>query len=1009
MAKKEKKSEQNIDGVLEKLKKSYSADVSIDVADIKIEDTSDDVSHDELQARLRSQFLSDEIQKSENASTDDYSIDEDFLKDAYDSTDFEKNNDENISQNDEQNEEKIEKTEEDDYGFNEEFIEDDEEKTFEEEFEQETQIIQEASYDKSTEKEEIEEEIQENGQGDKEINVDEGFEALQEEEYNETVEEIYETEKVEEIQEVVGENILLNDDSEDESFENDEEDEYIYDGNGSIDEFGDEDGDAFELALDERTSVEISEDNYIDVFYLPNQSGPYDNMSFKERITKNAPTVDSLEAELNGENSFEENFEIEMTPIIIEDDTSVNEEKSDNDQASKMKDFDRSDLALLLEFGYTEDVLSNVSDEQMESLSDAELMDDISHETQNDSDNFNKFDFGDDAKDDFEDDFDACAHTEQERTEKLKRRLDKQYGFYRKKKVDILLRLIVSAVMTLGLFVYELLPIVKSDLGGIFNREEHFVIYLCVGLQLLLIAALMSAKSFFKSFKRIFTHGIDAYCVAGASLVITLFYDFAVFFERKDIPPTFHFCAAFVIVLAELSELMKLITEIRNYEYYFSEYIFSDDITDIDLYKYTLAKSEGINSIAEKMYSGGLNEKTVVYSPQTVDSAGGFFESSKTNAKKSKSIFSWIIVSVIVSLMFTIVSGIIYERVWVAASAFLITFNLTLPIVAIIVEWLPFERLSAQNYVYGAAFASEGAAEKLEKCDMLVFNDFHMFEKCDSKNVNLAIYDSTSKSVLLSCLNSVYSEIGGPMQSVFSNVKLQAIGECKINRVARSGVEALVGSNYSVLIGDEQFMSRYGIFFPSAAVNKEEDKIFTVCVSINNRPTARIAAKYQVNETFYHILQKLTEDKISCTIQTYDPMISAELVAAVRPFKGVPVNIIHNNSADHAMEKHKYKSSALYSVVTDELPVLARGSRLNLAVALSNAKKIRSLRKALNIFSAISILVGILTSLMFVISERLTVVNWLFVLAYWLLSGAVMAGIMAWKFPQKDRFIFNKK
>ena len=110
MAKKEKKNEQNIDGVLEELKKSYSVDASSDVTDIESESASSDVSHDELQARLRSQFLSDEIQKSENASTDDYSIDEDFLKDAYDNTDFEKNNDENISQNDEQNEEIIEKT-----------------------------------------------------------------------------------------------------------------------------------------------------------------------------------------------------------------------------------------------------------------------------------------------------------------------------------------------------------------------------------------------------------------------------------------------------------------------------------------------------------------------------------------------------------------------------------------------------------------------------------------------------------------------------------------------------------------------------------------------------------------------------------------------------------------------------------------------------------------------------------------------------------------------------------
>ena len=1071
MAKQDKKSEQNIDGVLQELKKSYSADAESNVDDlVKNESVPTDVSHDELQAKLRSQFLNGESLNNSHSSEDDYLIDEDFLKDAYAKDDGKEDDNQSYEETDKIEEteetEKIEKTEEDEYVFYEGSIENDEEETNEKEIEEEAQSIQEASSDQSVEKEEIEEEVQEDNQSDKEIVVCEGLQALQEEEYYQAAEEIYEEEKDKEIQEEVGEHILLSNSSNiadmadiagDESLEEDEE--YVYEDEDEVEEYDDslwnheatytpieiddaddsdeaiaddyedyedyeeyeeyfeyedEDGDAFEMAVDSRTSAEISEDNYVDVFYLPNEHDPYENMSFKEKIAKNAPTVESLQAELENDTQYDASPEIKMTPIIIEDDdanadTEENDNViSDNSKTATMENFDRSDLALLLEFGYTEEVLSNVSDEQMESLSDAELMDDISHENQSDSDNFNRFNSDGSVSDDFEDDFDASAHTEEERTAKLKRKLDKQYATYRKKRGGVLLRFIISAVVTLGLLVYELVPIFNSNAGGIFNREEYFFAYVLVGLQLLIIAALPSMKAFIKSFREMFASGIDAYCVAGISLAVTVLYDIIVVFERKDIPPTFHFCAALVIVLAELSQLMKLVAEIRNFEYYFMEYLFDEGVTDIEKYKYTLAKNEGRGSVAEKMYLGGLDEKTVVYSPQTVDSAGGFFESSKTVAKKSKSMLTSIIASVIVALMFTIASGIIYEKVWLAASAFLITFNLTLPIIAIITEWIPFERLSSQNYSYGAAFASEGAAETLEKCDMLVFNDFHMFEKCESKNVNLAIYDSTSKAVLLSCLNSVYSEIGGPMQSAFANVKVQSLGECKINRVARSGVEARVGSNYSVLIGDEQFMSRYGIFFPKAELGREEDKIFTACVSINNRPTARIATKYKVNETFYCILQKLLEDKIYCTIQTYDPMISAELVAAVRPYKGAPVNIVHNNSADYAMEKHQYKSSALYSVVTDELPVLSRGSRLNLAVALSNAKKVKKLRRVLNISSVAFITVGTLTSLMLILSERLTLVNWLFALIYWLLSGAVMAGIMAWKFPQKDRFIFNK-
>ena len=526
----------------------------------------------------------------------------------------------------------------------------------------------------------------------------------------------------------------------------------------------------------------------------------------------------------------------------------------------------------------------------------------------------------------------------------------------------------------------------------------------------MIFAFLPAVKSIYDSFKNLFSQGISAYFIAGASVTVTLIYDFIVVFVRSgDVPPTFHFCTAVALIAAEISELIKLNAEIKGYEYYFSEYLYDGDLTEVEKIKYTLTKSEGRGSIAEKMYIGGLNDKTLIYAPQSVETTNGFFASSKKASKKNRATFSWIIASVVVATIFTIVSGIIYDKMWIASLAFVITFNLMLPILAVIFEWLPFGKLSSQSYSYGAAFASEGALEDIGKCNMLVFNDLHMFEKCDARSVNLAIYDSTSRAVLLSCLNAVYSEIGGPLQSAFANVNVKSLGKCKITCVARSGVGAVVGTSYSVLIGDEQFMSRYGIFFPKAALGREEDKIFTLCVAINNRATARIAVKYKINETFYSILQKLQEDKISCAVQTYDPMISAELIARVRPYKGAPVNIVHKSSVDYALEKHKHKTGALYSVMSDELPVLARGSRLNLAVALSNAKKLKGLRILLNICSGALISAGAIFALALVLSERLMSVDWIYVLIYWLVSAAVMVGLFIWRFPQKDRFIFNKK
>ena len=101
---------QNIEGVLAQLRRSYSDEAENADDFIDIESESDNVSHDELQAMLRSQFLSDDLQEPEE-NEDEYFIDEDFLSDASQVDDDYNGDDTDIDYI-----EKIEKEEEFDYG-----------------------------------------------------------------------------------------------------------------------------------------------------------------------------------------------------------------------------------------------------------------------------------------------------------------------------------------------------------------------------------------------------------------------------------------------------------------------------------------------------------------------------------------------------------------------------------------------------------------------------------------------------------------------------------------------------------------------------------------------------------------------------------------------------------------------------------------------------------------------------------------------------------------------------
>lgn len=988
---------QGIDGVLEELKRSYSEDSEANSLPLEPEAASEEVSRDELQERLRSRFLNGDDREDTPAQSYEYEIDEDFLQDAY-------NEKENIQDD----------IEEDYDEYIEGSGEDNEKTPLEEADAEEYKKDKEAPYFQGVE--EIQEENSyEEYQEDEEIQLREGLEEVQEEEYNEALEAYDETQEDKEIQESDNQSVQINadesylEDDEDyslwyESEENykpleleDDEPEFVADELDGA--FASEESVAYEETDGKGVAVKTAEDNYVDLFYTSGEYDRYKNMSFKERITEDTPTVEELETALKGacaeeEFTLEEFDEAETIPLVLEEDPLPTELE---EEPSEPRGLDEADLALLLEFGYKDEVLKNVSSEEIERISDERVMDEILEQTE-----------ADESAEEPEPSLDA-VEDEEERFKIMREKLQRQYESYRRKRGGVFLRLIISSLIACVLLIYEALPIMGIEFGGILNRWDYFFAYALLGMQLMIFAAIPAFKRMYESCKKLLSFGIDVYFLASVSVIITFVYDLIVVFASSSIPPTFHFCAVMAVILAELSELMHIVTDMRNYEYYFSEYLLEDDGNDAEKKKYTLLKSEGRGSVAEKMYAGGLDSKNTVYFPRDIESTIGFFSASKRESKRGKRMLSTVVISAIVALMLTIVSGIIYEDLWIASAAFMITFNLMLPIVVTVAEWLPFERLSAQNYNYGAAFASEVSAEQYGDCDMLVFKDMHLFEKCESRNVNLAIYDSTSKAVLLSCLNSLYSEIGGPLESAFASLKLSPLGKCKINRIARSGVEALVGSSYSILVGDEQFMSRYGIFFPAAALGKEEDKIYTLCVSINNRPTARIAVKYKINERFYELLQKLADDKIYCVIETYDPMISTELFVRVRTYKGAPVNIVHRNAAEHALDKQNKKETALVSAMSDELSLLARGSRLNLAAAVSNAKKMRLLRTLLNVTSGVLIAMGALLSVILVLTESIASFNEMFVLLYWLVGFLALAGLMIWKFPQKDRFLFNKR
>ncbi len=639
---------------------------------------------------------------------------------------------------------------------------------------------------------------------------------------------------------------------------------------------------------------------------------------------------------------------------------------------------DDADLSLLMQFGCEGDVLSSYSKETAD------------EQSENGS---------------------VKEHAEKLDEAEFAENIKKQHNEYSKKRGAILLRLILTSVCAAILLIYEGLSTLGVDFPGIMSRNDFFVSYLLLSLQVMLIGSVFSYRQIWDGLKKLFSRQATAYSIFSVLSVVVLVYDIILLFVGvEENPPVFHFALATMLLFAIISECQALTAEMRVFKFIFSN-VLKEKAEDEEISQFTLRKSVGKNSTAEKMYAGGLDHSKNIYFPLEIGAVKNCVSAIKQKNNNSNISMIAIIPSMVFSTIVGLSALLVIEKLWVAVCAALISLFITMPIMGIFASWLPFDRSSRSSVSRGYAFTGEMGMKEYSDCDILIFEDLHLFKKASPANVNLALYDATSKSVLLACLDAVYSQIGGPMGEAFANEKGKRFENCKIVRVAKSGIEAVVEHNYSVLIGSEQFMARYGISFPNVSLNNKGDQIFTLCVSINGRATARIAVRYAINEMFEMFCARLAEDKVHCSIETFDPMISTELLSRVLP-KGYPkLSIIHLNAADLKDRNNKLKDTLLLEMGDEEINVVAHTSRLYLAVALSEAKRMKKVRRLIDIISiGICSLGAVLGFLMLLFNQNIFIgsINEFYVCLYWLLSIGCILTPVIYENTKNGRYSFDK-
>ena len=433
---------------------------------------------------------------------------------------------------------------------------------------------------------------------------------------------------------------------------------------------------------------------------------------------------------------------------------------------------------------------------------------------------------------------------------------------YRKDIKLLSLRAGVCAFFTLVLLMHELMPQLGNYLGGVFDYETYPLAYLLIGLQFFMYVFVAGFGIIKKGAKNLISSKPDVFSfIALAALfniIFNLIQAFGVTPRDIAVKPA-NTLAAFLILAAAVTELLVCVSEREEFR-----------IASSDMRKFTLATDPEENPVIEKMYAGGLPRNPFAGLPREVTFPKGYFRlrREKSDGKTGLGLLLYISLAAGIALgILRSASGGAFSD---AAYAFYIFFACGLPLPLLAATYFPRLFLSFRQTSRGNALIGEKSFERFEGCGTVVFRDLHLFKPISPKNAGIVLINGDDALLMFRSLDSLFEKLGGPCRGVFSEAAdREHPVPVKIRHIAQNGAEALVYGKISLIIGEEAYLARHGIYFPDEGKKHTPAGTGTLYVGFGGIAAAKIMLKFNTVPIFETLVEKLAKEGIIVAVETF--------------------------------------------------------------------------------------------------------------------------------------------
>lgn len=443
------------------------------------------------------------------------------------------------------------------------------------------------------------------------------------------------------------------------------------------------------------------------------------------------------------------------------------------------------------------------------------------------------------------------------------------FGEFRKKFNSLRLRMVICAVLALGLLIWEfILPIAGVEI-------ETPVLITIDWIMTIACAALVGDRLIYAA-KRLFKFGFDADSVTLIMFFLSVVTSLVSLFAADTWATvtlynfTFAICALFNLLSAFLT---------LNRDIYAFKIISSDKAKRVFVRR---PKNECLRENAA--FGEYLNEASEVCTTEKTEFISNFFSGTQEEPKNRKplkfilpAVFGFSLIIFLISIL-AIEGCDFYQSITNAYVAFLMTAPLSVFLSFAYSAYLG----SARAYSHGAAILSEATPEKYGDTAVITFTDEDAFPADRIKLKSVKVLENNNIETVIYYASSVFSKIGGPLAKVFKSASLETASSenVEIKELSDFGIDAMVDGKH-IVVGQPEYMENQCFEITKEPSDEEcsgKTNRRIMYLACDEVVIAKFYIQYNTSPDFIYIVKHLYESGICVAISTIDPCIDDDIL-----------------------------------------------------------------------------------------------------------------------------------